>query len=266
MESASQPASSNLLVIEIGNSHVSVADVCGGEIRTVQRSALDEIGEARAMLEPMWESLPDDAARAVVIGSVVPAAERRMVEAVEESLRIDPLVVGRDLRLPLSLALTNPEAVGVDRVCAAAAAFDRIGRACAVASFGTATTIDCVNDEGVFLGGAILPGLNMQARSLADGTAQLPLVPLGGDGSLPTFGGTTEEAIRNGIVFGAVGALRELVERYATELKRWPALIVTGGLGSLVAGACDFVDAVEPNLCIRGIALAHIKQFGAAAE
>ena len=88
MEPPSQPASPNILVIEIGNSHVAVSDVCGGEVRTVQRAALDEIGEARAMLEPMWESLPDDVARAVVIGSVVPAAERRMIEAVEETILI----------------------------------------------------------------------------------------------------------------------------------------------------------------------------------
>lgn len=261
-DTALRPA--NVLVIEIGNSHLALADVCDGDVRTVQRTALDELDEARAMLEPLWESLPEDEARVVVIGSVVPAAERRMIAAVEDKLRTDALVVGRDVRLPMSLAITNPEQVGVDRVCAAAAAFDRVGRACAVASFGTATTIDCVNDEGVFLGGAILPGLTMQARSLADGTAQLPLVDLRFEGPLPTYGGTTEEAIRGGVVFGAVGALRELVERYATDLHRWPALVLTGGFGPLIAGACDFVDAVEPHLCVRGIALAHRRQFGAA--
>jgi type III pantothenate kinase len=189
-DAALRPA--NLLVIEIGNSHLALADVCDGEVRTVQRTALDEMDEARAMLEPLWESLPEDVARAVVVGSVVPAAERRMVDAVEAGLRTDALVVGREVRLPMSVAIAHPESVGVDRVCAAAAAFDRVGRACAVASFGTATTIDCVNDEGVFLGGAILPGLAMQARSLAEGTAQLPLVDLRAEGALPTYGGSTE--------------------------------------------------------------------------
>src|SRR5262249_41731505 len=204
-----------------------------------------------------WEWLPDEEGPCLVTGRVFPDATQRVESLARADLHIEPLVVGRDVQLPLSLALTDPKTVGVDRVCAAAAAYDRFGRACAVASFGTATTIDCVNDEGIFLGGAILPGLSIQARALHEGTAQLPLVSRHARAPADTFGGTTQQAINNGIVFGAIGALREIVERYATELKRWPKLVVTGGHASLIADTCDFVDAVEPNLCIRGIAVAY---------
>ncbi len=103
-----------------------------------------------------------------------------------------------------------------------------------VADFGTAITIDCVNDEGVFQGGAILPGLDMAAKSLQAGTAQLPLVELSNPDWV--FGKDTRQAIVGGLVYGARGALRELVETYATELGHWPVVILTGGDAALVCG------------------------------
>src|SRR5262249_25738093 len=130
---------------------------------------------------------------------------------------------------------------------------------CVVASFGTATTVDCINEEGVFMGGAILPGLAMQARSLYEGTDALPHVEITSPDTV--FGASTEQAIQNGIVYGAVGALREITERYATVLNAWPQLVVTGGNSQLVRQHADFIDNIVPDLCIRGIALAHRKHF-----
>lgn len=254
MTPESDGPSDALLVIEIGNSHVALAQLTGRAVRSVQRCLPDELDELRAAIEPAWETLPDDADRQVAVGSVVPAVLERVVTIVHEELHRQPIVIGRDTRLPLSMAIERVETIGVDRVCAAAAAFERFEEACAVASFGTATTIDCVNGEGVFMGGAILPGLNMQASALHEGTAQLPLVrPHAG---VTTYGATTEEAINNGIVLGAIGALREIVERYATQLSHWPKLVITGGMSPLLADACEFVDAVEPHLVLEGIALA----------
>lgn len=251
----------DLLVVEIGNSHLSLATFAGIDVRTVQRLNRDELSDLSDAIEAAWESLPDDSGRAIAIGSVVPDTLQRVLSIIHAAVHVEPGVIGRNVRLPLTAAVDRPEAIGVDRVCAAAAAYERFGGACAIASFGTATTIDCVNDEGVFMGGAILPGLSMQARALHEQTALLPLITPHPAVDGAVFGGSTEEAINHGIIFGAIGALREIVERYATELKRWPKLIVTGGAGPLIADACDFVDAAEPNLCIQGIAIAYRRQM-----
>jgi type III pantothenate kinase len=148
----------------------------------------------------------------------------------------------------------------VDRVCSAAAAYERTGSACAVASFGSAITIDCVSDDGRFLGGAILPGLDLSFQALHIGTAVLPRVLP----AAPTspFGKNTHDAIVNGVAYGAVGALREIVERFATELGHWPPLVLTGGNAPLIASLADFVDAVVPDLCLIGIALAYRRAAG----
>ena len=94
----------------------------------------------------------------------------------------------------------------MDRVCAAAAAYERANEACAVASFGSATTIDCVSAKGRFLGGAILPGFQMAYDALHHRTDALPRVQEGAPTS--PFGKSTHDAIVNGVTFGTVGAPR----------------------------------------------------------
>ncbi len=254
-----QLAHANLLIIEIGNSHVSVATSIAAEVRTHLRFSPDRLDDVAGAAQQSWQALPDDHVKSTAVCSVVPS----LLDAVRNSLvdRLDaPLrVIGDDLHRPLSLAVEAPEKVGIDRVCSAAAAYDVIRKACVVAGFGTAITVDCVNDEGVFMGGAILPGLQLQAQSLHEGTATLPCVAA--DAADTPFGTTTEQAIRAGIVYGVVGALREITERFAGELKAWPQLVATGGQAELIRGYCDFIDSVVPDLCIRGIALAHRRHF-----
>lgn len=252
-------ANSNLLIFEVGNSHVSVATSLAGTIRTNDRFSLDQMDEVIEHAQQCWEALPPDRLKATAAASVVPQALARLRERYEECFS-DPFnVVGEDLHRPMSLAVEAPEKVGIDRVCSAAAAYAGVGASCAVASFGTAITIDCVNEEGVFLGGAILPGLALQARALHEGTAALPDVTV--ESTRAVFGTTTQEAICNGILYGVAGALREIVERYATHLGRWPILIATGGNAEMIGKECDFIDRVVPDLCVRGIALAYRKHY-----
>lgn len=248
-----------LLIFEIGNSHVSVATTVSGSVRTNRRFNLDQMEEMADHGREAWDALPDDRTRAVAAGSVVPKTLAVVRERVREMLQEEVQVVGEELHRPMSLATESPEVVGIDRVCAAAAAYDGVRGPCAVASFGTAVTIDCVSAEGAFLGGAILPGFHLQARALHQGTAALPDVTVEPSGAV--FGATTREAICNGIIFGMAGALREIVERYATQLGQWPFLIATGGGAELMKQECDFIDRVVPDLCIRGIALAYRKHF-----
>ena len=249
----------SLIIVEIGNSHITVASAIKGSIRTAERFGIEALDPAADHARQVWEALPAELARAAVAASVVPKvldwAKGRLSELLGTSL----LVVGEELHRPMNLAVEAPESVGIDRVCCAAAAYERIHQACAVASFGTAITIDCVNDAGVFMGGAILPGLAMQARGLHEGTAVLPEVRLEQTGAV--FGTNTDQAIKNGIIYGAVGALREITERYAADLGRWPQLVVTGGNAELISRHCDFIDNVVPDLCVRGIALAYRKHF-----
>lgn len=254
----------NLLLVEIGNSHVSIATAVAGQIYTNIRFNPDERDLALKAAAEAWEALPPAQWRAIAAASVVPRVLEQFREPLAERLGSPVLVVGDDLHRPMSLAVEAPETVGIDRVCSAAAAYETLQHACVIASFGTAITIDCVNDEGAFMGGAILPGLDMQAWSLNQRTAQLPKIAI--DSPQGVYGGSTDEAIRHGIVFGVVGALREITERYATELKSWPDLIACGGNAELISRHSDIVDRVVPDLCLRGIAVAYRRHFSPLQE
>ena len=193
----------------------------------------------------------------VVICSVVQKLCNVITEKFELALDITPNIIGRDIPLPMDVDLEDLKSVGKDRVVSAAMAYDRIGQAVAVASFGTAITIDCVNDDGVFLGGAILPGLTTSAKSLSEHTSALPLVEI-----VPPagpWGKNTLQAISSGIVFGAAGGLREITERFANELGHWPELIITGGDAKIIASHCNFVKAVVEDLLLMGIGLTYEK-------
>jgi type III pantothenate kinase len=254
-------AYASLLILEIGNSHITVATSIKQQIRTQERFGHDQLDALLDHAEQAWAALPENALKAVIAASVVPPVTQLLREGISRRLCSPTLVVGEDVRRPILLAVESPESVGIDRVCAAAAAYDQIRTACTIAGFGTAITIDCVNDEGVFLGGAILPGLTLQAESLHTGTAMLPEVTIQATGSV--YGTTTEQAICNGVLYGVAGALREITERYATDLKAWPRLVATGGNAELVCSQCDFVDDIVPDLCVRGIGLAYLRHFAA---
>ena len=248
----------DILACDVGNSAIHFAHVKGEQVTPMQRLAhggLAGLGEALAAL---WDRMPEPGK--VAACSANPEGLRALEAAANEAIRQEVLVVGRDLPSPIETAVAHPGSVGPDRLCSAAAAFDRLGVPCVVADFGTAVTIDCVNAEGVFLGGAILPGLTMGAEALAAGTALLPTqTPAEPDW---VFGQDTRQAIIGGLVFGARGALRGLVESYAEQLGQWPIVILTGGDAHLVCarpGGSELVQAVVPELTLRGVAIAHYR-------
>ena len=245
-----------VLACDVGNTNIRMAIVAGEDVSAVQTVRVGELAELAPVLTALWARTKEP--RKLVAASVNPSALKALEAAADEAVRQDVLAVGRDLPLPIQTDLPNPEAVGVDRLCCAAAAYDRLGTACVVADFGTAITIDCVSNEGVFLGGAILPGLSMGAESLSTGTAELPCVTPRRPDWL--FGKNTQQAIVGGLVFGARGALRLLTEAYATEIGQWPTVIATGGDAELVCDAVeqgDLVQAIVPDLALRGAAMAY---------
>lgn len=248
-----------LLVVDIGNTRIGLGIWDADGVHDVHRVPVDDDAELRRALSGAWARM-GGADRALVLASVAPRHTRRVQDAAKAITGLSGVRVGEDLPLPLPVDVDNEQELGVDRVCSAAAAFERMRGACAIASFGTAITIDCVSADGRFLGGAIFPGLQMSCDALHEGTAQLPRVAP----ALPAavFGRNTHDAIVNGVVYGVLGALREIVERYATELREWPRLVITGGNAPLVAELADYIDAVVPDLSLIGIALAYREAAG----
>ena len=257
---STQAPASSILVADVGNTRIGLGVWSDEQLQHVHHVDGTKPGHWPAVIESIGAEIEPSATRAAAICSVQPERARALADKILELCEVEPQFVGSDLDLPMPVAVQNTNELGKDRVCAAAAAYARYGGACAVASLGTATTIDYVDDDGTFQGGAILPGLDMSCEALNHFTAGLPRIqPLAPSGAIGT---STYDAIATGVVYGHVGALREIVERFASESNAWPRLILTGGNAELIADLCDFVDEVTPDLCLIGTALAYERAAG----
>lgn len=258
----------DMITVDIGNSSFSLAAFKDEELVQHISVARHETDKLPAVLKQLRETCgpqPFDARTVpIVVSSVNKPALAVFEQIVFETFDQGIKLVGRDLTVPLKVAVTEPEKVGTDRLLTAAAAYDMLEDAVVVADFGSAITIDCVNHQGIFLGGAIFPGLKLAAQALHDYTDALPLVePVAPQG---TIGVNTQGAIEQGIYYSAIGALRCIVERYATDLGRWPHLILTGGYAKMIAENCDFADSLLPHLCHTGLYLTYIKYIAAQED
>ena len=242
-----------VLAVDAGNSRIALGCVAGEEVLRTRRVGCEDASAVGEALAELWDLA--EGPKVVVASSVNPEALAVVRDEAGRRIDREVLLVGHEVDRPIETNLPDPASVGTDRLCAAAMAYQRLGSACVVADVGTAMTVDCVSDDGVFLGGAILPGLGMGARALASETAVLPPVEL----QRPdwVFGTDTRQAMVGGLVYGARGSLRELTEAYATELGAWPPLVLTGGDAELVGQGYDIVHAIVPDLCLMGIALAY---------
>ncbi|MCZ6652082.1 MAG: type III pantothenate kinase [Planctomycetota bacterium] len=248
-----------LLVIDIGNTSIALGTWDHGEIRAAATVACSEFDSIREVITDYWKAL--GASKRIVACSVVPPRLEQLKTVAADVTGENVLVVGDELPAPIDAKIEKPESVGMDRLCCAAAAYATEGRACVVADLGTAITVDCVDDDGHFIGGAIFPGLGLQAGVLAERTALLPQIVV--ERPSGPLGQNTEQAIRSGIFYGSIGAIRRLVESYSDILGHWPALFLTGNDAPLVAESLEIADRLVPNLCLRGVALAYLKAYGA---
>jgi type III pantothenate kinase len=181
--------------------------------------------------------------------SVNPSALAR----VRATLEVPFTVFGEDRPIPIENRTRAPERVGVDRLLAALGAWRRAGAAIVVDA-GTAITVDLVTAGPTFEGGAILPGLALCAEALHSKTALLPLVTIE-RAPKSVLGLDTEDAIRAGVYFGAVGAIRLLVEELRAE-REDRAVLVTGGAASLLMASLPEHYVLDADLVFRGMAAA----------
>lgn len=260
-----------IIAVDIGNSAAKAALVDGATV--LESGRLDTAVASTADLTDGLRILSGSTAEAptrIMAVSVVDRWTERL-ERAAEALEL-PLTVVAASHIPISTALLRPDRTGPDRLLAAWAAASLHGTPVIIVDLGTATTVDAVDGDGFFLGGAILPGLGLSADALAEGTARLPRVEL--DLPAEAIGTDTATALQSGIVIGHVGAVRELAMRMQTHVipagsaPGQPAtrVIVTGGHAAASwaerawreaagPGLPPIADALDPQLVLRGLGL-----------
>ncbi len=192
-----------------------------------------------------------------IVSSVVPQLTPVFVDLSVRYLGQEPIVVNHQMDLGVRLLVDNPWETGTDRIISALAAHHFYGGPAIVIQFGTATSFDCVSEEGDFLGGAIAPGLGISAEALARAGAQLYQVELAPPPT--TLGKNTAYSMRSGIIFGHVGLVEGLVARLRRDFAGGDRakVIAHGGLAELVAGVTPAIEVVDTNLLLNGLCVAY---------
>ncbi|MGC4032643.1 MAG: type III pantothenate kinase [Tepidisphaeraceae bacterium] len=245
----------NLLAVNVGNSRVSLGVFVKGELLQAVRLNLGDSAGLAAAIEDAWSKFTDSDRPEIAGASVNPLAQEAVEHAVVQKTGKPVQWVGREIDLPVEVKTDSPKETGIDRVLVSAAAFEQMEKACVVVDAGTALTLNLCDDKGAFLGGAIAPGARLMLESLHEHTAKLPQVALAKPAGL--VGKNTEQAMLVGVVAGARGIVKEIVEGYAEALGNWPEIICTGGDAQLLFGDWELVHAVSPDLLLYGIALAY---------
>lgn len=235
----------DLLVIDVGNTSVSVGRFSAGEVSGVFRLP------TRFDAPP---ALPGEGIAGVAIASVVPEANAPWRAAVVAAGLPEPLFVRHDLDLGVGIDYPAPETIGADRLANAAAAARLAGCPSVVCDFGTALTFDVLDAERGYVGGVICPGLPLMFDYLAEKTALLPHVEP--TWNVAAYGRSTEEAMQVGARAGYRGMVREVLAGIRRELNAPDLpLLCTGGYAGKIFEAWDVPALVDPLLTLRGIGL-----------
>ena len=246
-----------LFCIDIGNTNI-VLGLCDGDrilrhwrIRTEREITSDEVG---ILIGNLFSSSKVNAETItdVIIACVVPPLLNTMVEFSRRYFRVNPLVVDSETKTGMPILYDNPKEVGADRIVNSVAAYEKYRTALVAVDFGTATTFDCVSEEGAYLGGAIAPGVLISCEALFQKASRLPRVEIFARPK-SVIAKDTISSMNVGIVYGYAGLVDGIVNRIKKEMGRDLKVVATGGLAPLICEVAESIDHVEEYLTLEGL-------------
>jgi type III pantothenate kinase len=245
-----------LLVLDVGNTNTVIGVYDGPRLLVSWRltsrreQTADEYGLFIETLLRSREITPT-MVRGVAISNVVPPVQQALEWMCEKYFKVTPLTVESGVNTPLVLNVDNPREVGADRVVKAIAAMAFYGSPLIVVDLGTATTFDCINARGEFIGGAIAPGIGTAADALLNRAARLFRVEL--VRPKDAIGRNTVHNIQSGLVHGWAGLVDGIVERMKAEMDGRPRVVATGGHAGLIVNVASSIQHVHEHLALEGL-------------
>jgi len=248
-----------ILCVDIGNTRVRCAL---GSSKSYLQAAVDtnKITDASCFAAFLEENFGSHMTllSGGIYSSVVPQKNADILKAVK-------MINKRAIISPVNLAQMGIDfsgyksAIGEDRAVCSWTGLKKYGAPVIVIDFGTATTINVINESNVYMGGAIFAGVQTGIDSLARSTARLPQLDLSGTGlaDAKLIGEDTFECIVSGAIIGAAfaaeGYVRRIESLLDTKFGTPPTVIITGGNASKVIPYCGFDFVCEPTLLIEGL-------------
>lgn len=188
----------------------------------------------------------------VTISSVVPEVNDDIAQAVSDLTGITPHFLSiNDAKGIISIDIESPSQLGKDRLADAIGAATCYGVPAIVIDFGTATTIGVVDENNVFKGGLIIPGVKTSLNALSSRASQLPSITI--EKPAHIIGRNTLECMQSGILYGTAAMIDGLIDKIANTLPTPPHIIATGGMSKTIVPHCKHQITIDPYLLFKGI-------------
>jgi type III pantothenate kinase len=244
-----------LLAVDIGNTHVKVGAFQGAELTsrwqfaTDSRKLADEYAVLVTNLMTM-DGVDKSQVEGAVFASVVPGLAAVFSEMFERHFGVTALRVGVGVKTGMRIQY-EPRELGPDRIAVALGALQLHAPPLIVVHLGTGTVFEAVSRDGVYLGGAIAPGIGVATEALAGRAAMLSSVELAPPKK--AIGANTTTAMQSGIMFGYTELIEGMVRRFKAEVGEDAWVVGTGGWSHLMRKLTTCFDYVDDNLSLYGL-------------
>ncbi|MBR5152126.1 MAG: type III pantothenate kinase [Clostridia bacterium] len=251
-----------ILTLDIGNTHIVIGGFLDGELQFVSRlstNAKKTEDEYAALLYDITrlEDVKKPEVRGAIISSVVPPLNATLTQAIEKVYGITPMIVGPGIKSGVNLLVDNPQQVGADLVCSAAAVAQRHPLPALVVDMGTATKISVIDETGAFRGVSIIPGVQIALSALSGGTAQLPQISLKAPKTI--IGKNTVDSMQSGVVYGNACLIDGMAERMEAEFGAPLHKVATGGISKFIIPHCKTDFVLDEHLILKGLYMIYEK-------
>ena len=251
-----------ILAIDIGNTNIVIGCIDKNKTYFVERlrtdsskTALEYALDLKNVLE-LYDITREDLEGSIV-ASVVPPVSTTIRQAIEKVTGQKPLMVGPGVRTGLNIKVDNPASVGADLIVAAVAAVRDYPAPMIIIDMGTATTMTVVDRNGNYIGGVIIPGLQVSLDSLVNRAAQLTKISL--DVPKQVIGKNTLECMQSGSLYGTAAMIDGMIDRMETELGYPATVVATGGLARFVMPLCKREILLDDGLLLKGLWILYQK-------
>lgn len=247
-----------ILCLDIGNTNITagIFDKQKLILRFDMPTAM--INNENKLTAIFKKNLPKKILKEAVICSVVPKVTKILKNTLKKKFGFKCIEIGKEIKAPIKNRYSKPGKVGRDRLVNAVAAVHLYGKPAIIVDFGTCITFDCISRKAEYLGGLIMPGIELTLNMLHNKTALLPKVKMHHPKAL--IGRDTKESIRSGLYYGFLGGCEYVIKKIKKRLGIRTLVIGTGGYTDLFKTKPKLIDISNPNLTLQGLSLIYSKK------
>lgn len=249
-----------IIAFDIGNTNIvgGIFDgddlVCSFRISTDKNKTFDEYSVL--FLELINKnSVNVSSIKGAIVACVVPTLSDVIEQTIRVSFDVEPLIIDTNTKTEMPILCDNPGEVGADRIVNGVSAYNRYKHSVIVVDFGTATTFDCISENGEYLGGVITPGITISSNALFLEASKLPRVEFVTPKRV--IGKNTIESIQSGLIYGYSALVDGLIDRIKAEMGSYPKVISTGGLARFISKESRNIEEVDDFLTLRGLKIIY---------